>query len=296
MTPSNPFREREREVHRTDLIPGTPRTENDALIETAILSAEPAPLDPGKVYGWMGPNGQVSKVDLTGDAYREHPKRKTGTTTVRDVESFGQYWDKHADGDFAEVYADDTTDTVTAVLNAHGSTVAGWGDHVLSYKLRRTSAWNTWLKHDARAGGLMEQTAFAELLEDNLNSIVEPDGAELLELAQTFTANTEVAFKSGQMLADGSRELLYSENVEASGGRGGKKIVIPKRIVLALAPYEDNDRMPVSARFRYRIKDGHLRLGYVLDGVDEILSQAFTSVVEQVETRIGVEVMRGRPA
>lgn len=270
------------------------RTENDALIEVALNSAEPSELTPGKVYGWLSPtSGRVEKIDLTGDEYRAAPARKTGTTVVRDVESFGQYWDKHADGDFAEVYADDTLDTVTAVLNAHGSTVAGWGDHRLAYKLRRTSTWQTWAGHDR---DLMGQTEFAEMLEDNLNSIVQPDGAELLELAQTFTANTQVAFKSGALLANGSRELIYSENVEASGGRGGKKIVIPKEIVLALAPYEDNDPMPVTARFRYRINDGHLRLGYVLNGVDEILSQAFTSVVEQVETRIGVEVMRGRPA
>lgn len=274
-------------------IPSVPRTENDALIEAAVLSVEPNLLEPGKVYGWMSPAGRVEKIDLTGDEYRDHPKRKTGTTVVRDVESFGLYWDKHADTDFAEVYADDREGLISAVLDANGSTVPGWYEHKLVYGLRRTTAWQTWIKHNR---DLMGQTEFAELLEDNLPSIVEPDGAELLELAQTFTANTEVAFKSGALLADGSRELLYSENIEASGGRGGKKIVIPKRIVLALAPYEDNDLMPVSARFRYRISDGNLRLGYVLDGVDEILSQAFTHVVAQVEDRIGRDVMRGRPA
>lgn len=274
-------------------IPTVPRTENDALIETAVLSAEPSELTPGKVYGWMTPHGRVETIDLTGDKYRDTPRRKTGTTTVRDVESFGQYWDKHANTDFAEVYADDASNLIVAVLDAHGSSVPGWGEHRLAYSLRRTTAWQTWTKHDRV---LMGQTEFAELLEDNLPDIVQPDGAELLELAQTFTANTQVAFKSGNLLADGSRELIYSENIEASGGRGGKKIVIPKEITLALAPYEDNDPMPVTARFRYRINDGHLRLGYVLNGVDEILSQAFNNVVDQVETRANVNVMRGRPA
>jgi uncharacterized protein YfdQ (DUF2303 family) len=274
-------------------VPSVPRTENDALIEVALNSAEPSELTPGKVYGWMSPTGHVERIDLTGDQYRDTPRRKTGTTFVRDVESFGQYWDKHANTEFAEVYADDVHDVIIAVLDAHGSTVPGWHCHTLEYKLRRTTAWQTWTKHNR---ALMGQTEFAELLEDNLPNIVQPDGAELLELAQTFTANTQVAFKSGALLADGSRELIYSENIEASGGRGGKKIVIPREITLALAPYEDNDPMPVTARFRYRINDGNLRLGFVLNGVDEILSQAFDNVVEQVEIRASVNVMRGRPA
>jgi uncharacterized protein YfdQ (DUF2303 family) len=287
------FPTRDREVHRTDLIPSTPRTENDALIETAILSTEPAPLEPGKVYGWLTPNGQVQKIDLTGDEYRDHPARKTGTTTVRDVESFGQYWDKHADLDRAEVYADADHDVITAVLDAHASTVPGWGEHRLRYGLRRTNAWRTWTSNDR---DLMGQTAFAELLEDNLPHIAEPDGAELLELAQTFTAQTEVSFRSGQMLADGSRELLYAENIEASGGRGGKKIVIPKQITIMIPPYEGAAPVVMTARFRYRINDGNLRLGYALDAADEALAAAFDDMVEQVETRIGRDVMRGHSA
>ncbi|GAA4059677.1 DUF2303 family protein [Actinomadura miaoliensis] len=269
-----------------------PRTENDALIEAAVMSTEPNLLEPGKVYGWMTPAGRVEKIDLTGDQYRDHPKRKTGTVTVRDVESFGQYWDKHADGDFAEVYADIDNDRVTAVLDAHGSAVPGWHSHHLVYTLRRTDAWKTWTAADGR---LMGQVEFAELLEARLPDIAEPDGADLLELAQTFQATTNVSFKSGTLLANGERELVYSEQIEASGGRG-RKLTIPKGITLMIAPYEDAAPMPLTGRFRYRIHEGSLRLGFVLDRPAEVLADAFDMVVGKVETRIGVDVMRGVPA
>ncbi|WP_242908701.1 DUF2303 family protein [Actinomadura terrae] len=278
---------------RTETVPPVPRTENDALIEVATMATEPNLLEPGKVYGWMSPTGRVHLVDLTGDQYRDRPRRKIGTFHVRDVESFGAYWDKHADTNYAEVYADPGDDKVVAVLDAHGSTVPGWCDHRLVFTLNRTVAWRTWT---SCSGDLMGQTAFAELLEDRLGDIAEPDGAELLELAQTFTANTEVAFKSGALLANGSRELVYSESVEASGGRGGKKIAIPKRLVLMLAPYEGAEPVPVTARFRYRISDGHLRLGVVLDRPEEVLAASFAAVVEQLAARIAADVMVGWPA
>jgi uncharacterized protein YfdQ (DUF2303 family) len=270
-----------------------PRTENDAAIEAGVLASEPHLLEPGKVYGWMTTTGKVETIDLTGDAYRDQPRRKTGTTVVQDVESFGQYWDKHADGDFAEVYANVDNDLIVAVLDAHGSTTPGWRDHRLTYGLRRTREWQTWANV---SGKLLSQVEFAELLEANLHSIAQPDAAELLELAQTFTAKTEVNFKSGNLLASGARELTYSEDVEASGGRGTKKIEIPKEITLAIAPYEGSSLAAVTARFRYRISEGTLRLGVVLDGMDEVVAEAFNEVVEHVEARIGATVMRGRPA
>ena len=47
----------------------------------------------------------MQKIDLTGDQYRDFPKRKTGTVTVRNVASFERYYAKHADED-SEVFAD----------------------------------------------------------------------------------------------------------------------------------------------------------------------------------------------
>ncbi|WP_182708618.1 DUF2303 family protein [Thermomonospora cellulosilytica] len=268
-----------------------PRTEADAIIETAILSAEPAELEPGKVYA-VATTAGVEKIDLTGNEYRDTPKRKTGTVQVRDVDSFGLYWDKHADLDVAEIYADIDRDQITAVIDAHGTNEPGWRQHRLVYTVRRTDAWNTWLAADGR---LMGQTEFAELLEARLPDIAAPDGADLLELAQTFEATTNAAFKSGSLLANGERQLVYTESIEASGGRG-KQITIPKQIVIVLSPYEGSAPVTLTARFRYRITDGHLRLGYVLDRPAEALAAAFEDIVAKVEERTEHTIMRGVPA
>jgi uncharacterized protein YfdQ (DUF2303 family) len=244
------------------------RTENDAVIEVAINSTEPNELTPGKIYSLVTSTGNVETIDLSGDQYRDAPKRKTGTVT---------------DIDRA---------LIEAVIDAHGSVVAGWRNHRIRYELRLTRPWETWA---AVSGRMLGQVEFAELLEDNLATVARPDAAELLELAQTFTAKTEVNFKSGALLASGARELMYSEDVEASGGRS-RKLTIPKEIVLGLSPFEGSSPVAVTARFRYRINDGNLRLGVVLDGMDEHLAAAFNEVVEDLAERIGHDIMHGRPA
>lgn len=269
----------------------TGRTENDVVADIARQSTEPRRLELGGYYVVHTAEG-YDTVDLTGNQYRDQPRRKTGTVTVRDVHSMAQYWLKHANYEASEVYADIAGDLVLAVFDAHEGDTPGWGEHRLAYNLQRTDAWKTWAAYD---GKLLAQTAFAELLEARLPDIAEPDGADLLELAQTFEATTSVAFKSGSTLASGARELVYTEQVQASGGRD-KKITIPKGITLHIAPYEDSDPIAVTARFRYRINDGQLRLGYALNQPADRLREAFEDVVEKVETTLGVSVMRGRPA
>ena len=88
------------------------------------MSAEvPNAVEPGTIYAWLSPQGQIHLVDLTDDRYLDEPKRKRGTVTVRDVASFAQYYAKHAT-EHSDVFADLDAATITAVLNAHRATGA----------------------------------------------------------------------------------------------------------------------------------------------------------------------------
>jgi uncharacterized protein YfdQ (DUF2303 family) len=271
-----------------DALPG----DVQAIADLADRSAPPQPVGAGGLY--IVPTGEGGRrlVDLTGDEYLDTPRRKTGTVRVRDTNSFGLYWDKHHTSDVSEVYADLDRDQIVAVLDAHAGDTPGWQDHSLVLGVRRTRNWQTWTALDNQ---LVGQVEFAEHIEANLGDIAEPAGAELLELAQTFQATTAVNFKSANRLTSGERELVYSEQIDASAGRD-RKITIPAGLKLALRPYEDNDLTPITARFRYRLKGGSVVLGYVLDQPDDVLRDAFASLVEMVEARIGGPVMFGTPA
>lgn len=261
-----------------------------AVIDTAVRATDPTKLEPGKVYGWLAPTGQVHKIDLTGDEYRDTPARKTGTTTVRDVPSFLAYFGKHAD-EHTEVYADAEQLTITAVLDANTNDSARWGRHRIHLALRTTEAWRQWAEHD---GKLMSQEVFAEHLEDHLAELVNPTAAEMLEIAQSFQATSKAEFASSTRLASGQRQFQYVETATTKAGQKGQ-LTVPETFEIGLVPFEGSVPYKLTARFRYRIHPDGLRLGYKLDRPHDTRAAAFGDVLAAVAEAIEQPVMNGSP-
>lgn len=131
-------------------------------------------------------------------------------------------------------------------------------------------------------GKMMPQGAFAEHIEDGLDEIADDGAAMMLELAQTFHANTGVAFKSSTILASGQRQIQYEETTTAKAGQKGD-ITIPQEFVIGLAPFEGSDAYRVRARFRFAVRDGSLSIGYKLARPHDTLKpRGFFELVESV--------------
>ncbi len=262
------------------------------LVDTALRSADPSELEPGKFYAFVTPGGGIQKVDLTGPEHTGTPARKAGTTTVRDATSFGAYFTKHADPD-TEVYADAERLTVTAVLDAHTADTARWSAHRLTLALSKTEAWKQWMQHD---GSLLGQEAFAEFLEDHLPELLEPSAADMLEIAQSIQAATKVDFQSSTRLTSGQRQFQFVETTTAKAGQKGQ-LTIPETFTIGLVPFEGSEGYKLTARFRYRIgREGQLTLGYKLERPGDILRLAFGDVVTAIGEDIEQPVMNGSPA
>ncbi len=263
-----------------------------AIINIARESTSPHLVEAGKIYVLQTACG-LQTVDLTGDQYRELPRRKKGTVTVDDVASFAQYYLKH-EVPASEVFADAEAATITAVLNAHGDDSAGWQDHRVILRMRKTEQWKAWTNYH---GQMLKQAEFAEFIEASSADIA-PDAtvtaADLLEIAQSFQVHSKVQFASGARLSSGETQLVYTEDHAASAGKKGT-IVIPTEFQLALRPFEDCNAYRVKARFRYRIDEGRLLLGYRLDGPEVIFRSAVGEVIEQAENACSVTIMRGQP-
>lgn len=264
-----------------------------AVIDTATAAATPYPLDlQARFFAVTVPaGGELEVIDL--ETYREalldRPRRKTGGYKVHDAASFVAYLNKHGDSD-TEVWADSTRATITGVLNAHEvGTEARWEDHRVTYTAILTDAWTAWV---GLSGKQMSQSEFAEHLEDRSIDIIEPTAADMLELAQTFKANLGVKFESSKYLSSGETQLEYRETVDAKAGRAGR-MEIPQTFSIAVRPFEGADVYKVTARLRYRITDGALRLGYRLERPDDVLREAFLGVVAQVEPHVDGPILRG---
>lgn len=257
-------------------------------IEAATRAATPAKVDAGEMFTLVVPEGAtVEKIDT--EHLLDKPRRKHGTITLRTGESLGRYVTEHKSAGSA-IFADVERRSIVAVLNDHAAD-AGWGDHRASLTLQHTPEWNRWAEKDRQ---MMNQTAFAELIEDGFLDITEPEAADMLELASTFEAAQQVEFRSGVRLDSGQRQLTWVETVQAKAGVQGQ-VVIPAEFVLGLPPFDGCDPYRLVARLRYRIREGALSIGYVLDRPEDVIRSAFADVVKAVDGATGITPYAGRP-
>ena len=261
----------------------------NAVIDAAQAAVAPVSVEgvEGLLVGF-GPHDDTW-VDL--ETFLPVPRRTRGTATVSDPESFASYFGRFDADVGTTVWADHGRDTITAVLNDDDPEGPKWRDHRVKLVLEFTDEWRHWTDGDRRLAG---QEQFAEHIEDGAPEIRKPDAATMLEIAQSFHANRDVRFKSGTRVSSGEVQLTYEESIDAKAGRKGE-IEIPETFELGIAPYRGTEPYKVTARLRYRIRDGELSIGYRLVRPVRVLEAAFKDVVEAVADRVDRQVHFGTP-
>lgn len=272
-------------------------TETKDAIDAGLVMALPKPLDDGgRFWSVLIPEGgehQVVDLEEHLDQFRATPRRKTGTFTAHTGDAFIAYMEKHVTAT-SEVWADLTSRTVTAVINAHDDAggEAGWADHQLRLQLQHTPAWKAWTEKD---GAWLSQVQFAELLEERFLDVVSPDAATLTEVARTFKATKSAAFESEHVLSSGQVQFGYREEIKAGAGVAGN-LEIPEKFTLGLSPFEGGKPYQVLARLRFSIENQTLRIRYVLDRPTEIVRAAFDEVVGVIGAGVAAPLYHGRTA
>ena len=260
------------------------------VIQAALAAAEPSDLGDGRKVVTIPADGVAKVIEPIDEKYLDAPRRVSGSMKVLDTDGLAFLFDKHGLPE-SEVFADPVRFSVTAVLNADrgAADVAGFRDHRIELALVKTPEWLAW---EGLSGRLVGQLEFAEHIEDNVAAIVRPTGAEMLELAQSFEASTKVDFKSATILGSGQRGLVFEETVAAKAGQRGQ-IEIPTTFELGLQPFEGSDRYKVTARFRYRIREGNLQIGYTLERPEAVLRNAFDDVRHAASEAVGRPIVLG---
>lgn len=230
------------------------------------------------------PHGSVHAIDMENGL--PAPVRKRGTVQVFDAPSFNALLAAN-DGGNATIYINRDADApaIVAVLNGNGEHGPGWGDFRAEIVFRFTPQWKKW---KAISGKMMGQVEFAEFIEENLADIIAPTGADMLEIAQDLSAKRSVDFKSNVRLSDGRFQFQNIENLEAQVGAG--QIGIPPTITLGIAPVFGLPPFKVEARFRYRIENGKLKLGIILQRMEDVMVAVVNDMV------VGTLAEEGRAA
>lgn len=252
----------------------TPPGDSDAqaIIDVALRSAAPTLLEAGSIYAFATPvGGDIEIHDL--EKMLPAPRRKRGIYHPATVEALTDYLNVHS-ATSTTVWVHPTSGSIVAIVDDHGADTPGWREHRVELQLTPTPEWTFWLRRD---GHMLSQVEFAEHIEEGAVSIVRPDAATMLEVAQTFHAHTTAEFRSSTRLQSGETRLAYDETVQASAGAAGDMIV-PTELQLSISPFLGEPPYRVTARLRFRVNGGKLTLGYRLDRPDRIASDALDGI------------------
>lgn len=233
---------------------------------------------------------RIEITDLEGHLLS--PNRPRGTATLHDADDFVQYVQRLAQPDYTTVWAQLDTGTVTAVFDDHAdSATAGWRSHTAQLRLQPDPDWQAWLGLDRK---MLGQLTLAEHFEDLAHTVIDPDAATMLELAQTFNAKRNVNFRSGARVDNGDVQLTYEETTQANAGRAGQ-MEIPSAFTVRLSPFRGTAPADISARLRWRITEGQLTIGYALLRPDRVRDDILAALVGSIRDLLDLPVLLGPP-
>lgn len=189
-----------------------------------------------------------------------HPARVEQLITADTPDAFLFYWNRFAN-ESSTIFFDLRAGTAIGVIDYHSeSENPGFCDHKIRYTCPRTPEWAKWKDN---SGKKMNQNDFALFIEDSVPDILEPNGAEMLEVASSLQANNKVNFRSAVRLDNGETQFVYEENIDGRAGSKGN-LKIPQTIKIGIRLFEGGVGYQLEAKFRYSIKDGQLVMWYDL--------------------------------
>ena len=224
------------------------------------------------------------------DLVPRDPDRVRANVSFDNVESFVAYlleWKKPETRVFASVLA--APYRFTAMIDYHAPECPSWLTHVAVLTLSETDEWRTWMASNEKG---MEQVAFAQFIEQNLNDVVKPDGATMMELALTLEASQDVQFKGRINLGNGDVGLVSDVKTDMKAGADGQ-IVIPKEMDLRLPVFRGVPAVELKARFRTVLKGAALSMGYQIIRPKAVVDKMVAGAADLVRHDGGVTVFSG---
>ncbi len=221
-------------------------------------------------------NSQVKLLEQM----RERPRRIEQAVNLTTPRAFLDYFNEFSTDDSA-VFINQEHGSVTGILDYHSDPETPQNcKHIVRYNLPKTPEWSKWNNDN---GLLMTQEAFALFIEDMSPEIVAPTSAEMLEIALTLNAKTNIKFRSAKRLDNGQTQITYNETIDATAGANGQ-LEIPEKITIAMKVFKgDPETYAMDARLRYRIKEGALRFMYELIRPERIYDDAIDTLFKHIK-------------
>lgn len=247
------------------------------------------------------------------DEFRTKPERRKGTATIGDTDSLIAHLRRFASGESA-VFANPskTQPSFTAVYDYHpatsDATTADWLGHRAVYAPALSDEWKVWAGANGREFG---QDDFARFIEDHITDIVPPDlsgkiveqfvtvvqgdlaqPGDILGLSRGLQVNVESTVKQATTLSSGEISVIYDEQHRDGAGA---PIKVKNLFQIAVPVFYAGALYRLTARLRYRIRNGSLVWSYHLYRPELTFDDAFRGIVEKITSETDVPVFIGAP-
>jgi uncharacterized protein YfdQ (DUF2303 family) len=222
------------------------------------------------------------------EEYLPRPLRLEQQVEMHDAESFIAYVNNFKLPGPTRLFFNQEKESFTAVLDYHEIQTPSWCGHEASFTARRSQEFQAWMGQNRKA---TSQVEFARFLEENLPDIVDPAGAELLEMALTFEAKKDVEFASGVRLANGQVQFTYNEVVRGTAQKG--TFEIPEKFVLGIPIHIGGPAYRIDVRLRWRLNDGKVTFAYELVRPHRYIEDALKEIRQRITSETGLAVLAG---
>jgi hypothetical protein len=282
----------------------------ETVIPTAMVAAQVSPLEAfeaglkSQVPSELFPGLMIHHKDLViKDCYADHlkeskqsqpgPVNPAGTLTLLTPESFAKAVMDNSDVR-SKVFADSENGAITCVFdflqnggNDFGTVpdtrAKGWGQLRAEIKFTESRKLKEWRK----TLEWMNQTDFANFLEDHLEDVLTPSGQDLLSIATDLEASSQGSFKGKVNLQNGSTKLCYQDDVETT-------VEVPRLLTLGIPLFEHGDKYKLGARLRFVIAGGSVKFKLLFTNLQDAKDQEFERIVQEIEEKSTQSIYRGR--
>jgi uncharacterized protein YfdQ (DUF2303 family) len=238
------------------------------------------------------------------DQRADRPRRRKGTATLTELESFVAHVQRNRLADsvifahgqrLAAVY---NYNAPSAIPPAEGGPWpdAAWGDHRAIYTCPPSDEWQAWETNSGRALTQEElhkflDAHFGELRDypgDKRQSIPPCTTLELLALGDYLELHTTGTFKVSRRR--GERKLECSSEQSAA-----ESTKIPQRFALELPVFLGGQVFPIESRLELSIKENRPLFTFELLRAGAVKREAFAAVRAAVAEQTGLPVFAGSP-
>jgi uncharacterized protein YfdQ (DUF2303 family) len=240
-------------------------------------------------------NYKVVALDEFIEKHLLAPRRLKANASLADSDSFVRYVKDFQSQDtriFANVPSANGAPSFLAILDYHSPEGASWCEHRATYNCSFTEEWRRWMGANRQK---MSQADFATFLEENQKLILNPKGAELLEMISTLEGHNNMGVAQALKLSNGKFRLNWEEDVELKGKIGESSVELPLVIHTGIQMFEGGIGYEFDNRLKYRVESRKITFWYEAVDVHLIIKDGVKDVVTAIKEKLSIEPLYGAP-